>query len=133
MSAGRLLYQELTDKVIGCAMAVHRYFGPGFLEIVYHRAMQIELKKNGIESKSEVERKIIYDGFFISKRRLDMIVEDKVLVEFKAAPFMDVKWSMTIINYLKVFEIEVGLILNFGASSLLFKRFYKPVKPQTIL
>ncbi len=85
MALQDLKYQDLTEKIIGCAMKVHRYFGPGFPEVVYKRALMIELKKIGINFKEEVERDIAYDGKTIHKRRLDLIVEDVVLLELKSS------------------------------------------------
>src|SRR5215510_12934700 len=84
-----LKYRELTEKIIGCAMKVHRYFGPGFPEIVYQRALMIELKKIGLSVRQEVEKEIIYDGQIIYKRRLDLIVENVVLLELKAIKEVD--------------------------------------------
>jgi len=75
MPVQNLKYQELTEKIIGCAMKVHRYFGPGFPEIVYKRALMIELEKIGLSYKQEIEKDIIYEGKLIYKRRLDLIVE----------------------------------------------------------
>ncbi len=122
-----LKHKELTAKIIGCAMKVHRYFGMGFPEIVYKRALIIELRKLGIMVKEEVEREIIYEGSKIYKRRLDLIVEDVVLVELKALKEVDVKEMNQILNYLRVFQIEVGLLLNFGTPSLFFKRYVHTV------
>jgi GxxExxY protein len=84
-----LKYQELTEKIIGCAMKVHRYFGPGFPEVVHKRALILELRKIGISCKEEVEKNIIYDGKIIHKRRFDLLVEDVVLVELKALKEVD--------------------------------------------
>jgi GxxExxY protein len=118
-----LKYNELTEKIIGCAMKVHRYFGLGFPEIVYKRALMIELEKIGLIFKQEVEKDIIYEGKLIYKRRLDLIVENIVLLELKALKEVDNGDYNQIINYLRVFGMEVGLLLNFGLPSLQFKRF----------
>ncbi len=128
MAMQDLKYKELTEKIIGCAMKVHRYFGPGFPEIVYQRALMIELKKAGLSCRQEVERDIIYDGAVIYKRRLDLIVENVVLLELKAQKIVDNTDYNQILNYLRVFQIEVSLLLNFGAQSLQFKRFVNTVK-----
>lgn len=104
-------------------MKVHRYFGLGFPEIVYKRALMIELGKNGLLFKQEVEKDIIYEGKLIYKRRLDIIVENIVLLELKALKEVDNGDYNQIINYLRVFGMEVGLLLNFGLPSLQFKRF----------
>lgn len=104
-------------------MAVHRYFGNGFPEVIYQRGLAIELGKSGLAYGVEVERKIFYQGFLVGKRRLDLIVENKVLVELKAVSELDKACFHQMINYLKLFNIEVGLLLNFGAGSLQVKRF----------
>lgn len=118
-----LKYHELTEKIIGCAMKVHRHFGPGFPEIVYKRALMIEFEKIDMLYKQEVEKDIIYDGKLIYKRRLDLIVENIVLLELKAIREIDNGDYNQIINYLRVFKMEVGLLFNFGVPSLQFKRF----------
>ena len=122
MAVQDLKYHEITEKIIGCAMKVHRHFGLGFPEIVYKRALMIELKKIGLRFKQEIEREIIYDDQLIYKRRLDLIVEDVILVELKAITEVDNKDYNQILNYLRVFKLEVGLLINFGATSLQFKR-----------
>ncbi len=123
MAVQDLKYHELTEKIIGCAMRVHRYFGPGFPEIVYKRALMIELQKIGLAFKQEMEKEIIYENKLIYKRRLDLIVENIVLLELKAQKEVDNGDYNQILNYLRVFKMEVSLLLNFGAPSLQFKRF----------
>lgn len=117
-----LKHHELTEKIIGCAMKVYRYFGLGFPEIVYKRALLIELVKTGLLVKEEVEKEILYEGKLIYKRRLDLIVNNIVLLELKANKEDNGDYNQ-IINYLRVFNMEVGLLLNFGSTSLQFKRF----------
>lgn len=102
-------------------MKVHRHFGQGFPEIVYKRALMIEFEKIGLSCKQEVE-KDIYDDKLIYKRRLDLIVENIVLLELKAISEIDNGHYNQIINYLRVFKLEVGLLFNFGVPSLQFKR-----------
>ena len=104
-------------------MKVHRFFGSGFPEIIYKRALRIELEKINLNYTSEVEKDIYYEDRFIGKRRLDLFVNDVVLVELKAISEVDKNCYNQVINYLKVFNLEVGLLLNFGAESLQFKRF----------
>jgi GxxExxY protein len=118
-----LKYHELTEKIIGCAMKVHRYFGPGFPEMIYTRALMIEFDKIHLKYLNESEKDIYYEEKFIAKRRLDLLVENKILVEMKATSEIDNGNFNQIINYLRVFKIEVGLLLNFGSKSLYFKRF----------
>ena len=122
MAIQDLKYHELTEKIIGCAMKVHRHFGLGFPEIVYKRALIIELEKIGLKLKQEIEKDIIYDDRLIYKRRLDLIVDDVVLVELKVIKEVDNGDYNQILNYLRVFKLEVGLLINFGAPSLQFKR-----------
>jgi GxxExxY protein len=116
-------YAEITQVVIGCAMKVHSYFGMGFPEIIYQRALVIELVNAGLVYGVEIEKDIYYYESFLGKRRLDIVVENKVLLELKAVSELDEACYNKIINYLKVFDLEVGLLLNFGAKSLQFKRF----------
>ena len=128
MAIQDLKYRELTEKLIGCAMKVHRYFGLGFPEIVYKRALIIELKKIGLKLKQEIEKDIIYEEKLIYKRRLDLIVEDVILVELKAIKEVDAVDYNQILNYLRVFKLEVGLLINFGGESLQFKRLINTIK-----
>ena len=107
-------------------MKVHRYFGLGFP--VYKRALIIELSKIGLKVKQEIEKDIIYDDQLIYKRKLDLIIEDVVLVELKAIKEVSNEDFNQILNYLKVFKMEVGLLINFGASSLQFKRLINTLK-----
>ena len=104
-------------------MRVHSAIGPGFPEIIYQRSLIIELKSIGLHCVSEIEKDIFYTGIKVGSRRLDLFVEDKVLVELKAISEIDNGCYNQIINYLKVFQLEVGLLLNFGKPSLEFKRF----------
>ena len=128
MAIQDLKYHELTEKIIGCAMKVHRHFGLGFPEIVYERTLIIELEKIGLKLKQEIEKDIIYDDQLIYKRRLDLIVEDVILVELKAIKEVDNGDYNQILNYLRVFKLEVGLLINFGAPSLQFKRLINSLK-----
>ena len=114
MAVQDLKYHEITEKIIGCAMKVHRYFGLGFPEIVYKRALIIELSKIVFKVKQEIEKDIIYDDQLIYKRKLDLIIEDVVLVELKAIKEVSNEDFNQILNYLKVFKMEVGLLINFG-------------------
>jgi GxxExxY protein len=123
MALQDLKYYELTRKIIGCAMKVHRYFGLGFPEIVYQRALMIELANNGLKFEVEVEKDIYYGERLIYKRRLDLIVEGLVLLELKAVTEVVNRDHSQILNYLRVFQMEVGLLFNFGSTSLQFKRF----------
>lgn len=127
MAVTDLKYYDVTEKIIGCAMKVHRYFGPGFPEIVYKRGLMIELRKVGLEYVSEMEREIYYEGKRIYKRRLDLLIHKDILTELKAAVEIDKGCYAQIINCLRVFDLEVGLVLNFGAKSLQGKRFINTI------
>jgi|SRR5215831_3590212 len=121
MAVADLKYHDTTGQIIGCAMKVHRYFGPGFPEVVYKRALTIELDKIPLSYSLETERDIFYEDQMIGKRRLDLLVEQNILVELKALIEIDRSCFAQIINYLRVFNIQVGLLLNFGSASLQFK------------
>ena len=123
-------YSDITQKIIGAAMKVHSFFGLGFPEAVYKRALIIELEKIGLRCDAEIEKDIIYQNILIAKRRLDLPVEEKVLVELKAVGEVESRCYNQIINYLNVFQFEVGLLLNFGRESLEFKRFANSKKNQ---
>ena len=123
-----LKFGEITEKIIGCAMKVHRHFGSGFQEVIYKRSLLIELDNLGLPCKSEIEKDIYYERKLVGKRRLDLIVDEKILVELKAITELDKSCFNQVINYLKVFDLEVGLLLNFGTDSLQFKRFVNTQK-----
>ena len=116
-------HSELTGKIIGCAMKVHRAIGLGFPEIIYQRSLLIELRKSGMFCETEVEKEVFYEGIKVGSRRLDLIIDKLVIVELKAITEIEPICHNQILNYLKVFNIEVGLLLNFGNTSLQYKRF----------
>lgn len=116
-------YSDLTHKIIGCAMSVHNALGNGFQEVIYQRALAIEFGKAGIVFQREKEMSIEYDGRNIGTRRVDFLVDNKVMVELKAVTKIEeVHWAQTI-NYLEAYGLEVGLLVNFGGKKLEFKRF----------
>ncbi|WP_316932299.1 GxxExxY protein [Hymenobacter terrenus] len=121
-------YNKLTGAIIGCAMTVHRKLGWGFPEVVYQRALAIELYKNEYSAEREVDLPIFYENEKVGSRRVDFFVEKKVLVELKAIDRLIMAHHVQIINYLEAFELPIGLLINFGASSLEFKRFIKSQK-----
>lgn len=123
-----LKYSELTGRIIGAAIRVHTYFGRGFPEIVYHRSLAIELRAEGLTFASEVERAVNYHGVFVGKRRIDLIVENKVLVELKAITEMENDALNQVLNCLNVFNFEVGLLLNFGRARIECKRCIRDIK-----
>ena len=129
MPVADLKYHEITGQIIGCAMKAHCYFGPGFPEIIYPITLVIELEQNHLAYSSETEREIFYEDRFIGKRRLDLLVENNILVELKAVAEINNSCYARVINYLRVFSIEVGLLLNFGSGSLQCKRFINTNNP----
>ena len=109
-------HAELTKRIVGSAMTVHRHLGGSdFQELIYQRALMKELTDNQISAQNEKEMPVYYKGEIIGKKRLDILVEDKVLIEIKAVPQFEKHYFNQLINYLNVFEIEVGLLLNFGS------------------
>jgi len=119
-----MLHQELTYKVIGCAMEVHRQLGNGFQEVIYQRALAIEMTTQGIEYSREFEMYITYKGQEIGTRRVDFFVEDKIMVEIKAVINLEDVHLAQAMNYLEAYKLEVGLLLNFGSRSLSYKRVH---------
>jgi len=114
-------FDDATGAIIGCALEVHRTLGPGFREIVYQRALAIELQAAGLEFEREVKVPIFYKGRQIDTRRADFVVED-VMVETKATSQMAPEDYVQTLNYVKSSDFKVGLLLNFGAPRLQVKR-----------
>lgn len=115
-------YSELTAKIIGCAMKVHSALGNGFQEVIYQRAMEIEMTDEGIDFIREFEMRVYYKGRRIGTRRVDFLVQGLISVELKASIKLDDTHLAQGINYLEAYDLEIGLLLNFGARSLEFKR-----------
>jgi GxxExxY protein len=119
-----MIYEELTHKIIGCAMKVHSIIGNGFQEVIYQRALAIELKYEKIEFTREHEMKIYYRDEEIGTRRVDFFVEENIMVEIKAISHLDDVHLAQAMNYLEAYNLPVGLLINFGSKSLEFKRAY---------
>jgi len=115
-------YSELTSKIIGCAMTVHKTLGNGFQEVIYQRALAIEMQVAGIVFRREFEMAIYYRDEKIGTRRVDFLVEGVVSVELKATTKLEDVHFAQAINYLEAYNLEVGLLINFGEPSLNFKR-----------
>ena len=117
-------HAEITGKIIGCAMQVHSFLGNGFQEVIYQKALALELDKAGLNFKRELAVPIFYKDNLkpIGTRRVYFLVEDKVLIELKALIALDDLHLNQILNYLKAYKIEIGLLINFGEKSLNFKR-----------
>jgi len=115
-------YSDLTSKVIGCAMKVHSALGNGFQEVIYQRALVIEFNIAEIPFSREFEMPIYYHNKQIGTRRVDFLVADVLSVELKAKTKLEDVHYAQAINYLEAYNLEVGLLINFGERSLNFKR-----------
>ncbi|MFA6060489.1 MAG: GxxExxY protein [Taibaiella sp.] len=115
-------YSELTSKIIGCAMTVHRTLGNGFQEVIYQRALAVEMGLEGIAFSREFEMPIFYRYEQIGTRRVDFLVEGILSVELKATTKLEDVHFAQAINYLEAYNTEIGLLINFGETSLKFKR-----------
>jgi len=117
---------EITYKINGCAMKVHNTLGNGFPEVIYQRCLAIELKRAGLQFGREIEQKIYYDGIEVGTRRADFVVEKQVIVELKAVINLENVHLAQAKNYVVAYGFSVGLLINFGATSLQFKKVYNP-------
>ena len=122
------LYSDITEKIIGSAMTVHNILGNGFQEVVYQRALAIEMIDQGLSITRELEIPIFYKDEEIGSRRVDFFVEEKIMVEIKAVTRLDNVHLAQAINYLEAYKMKVGLLINFGANSLEFRRINEPIK-----
>jgi GxxExxY protein len=121
----QLKYADITERVIGSAFEVHKFLGNGFQEVIYQRALAYEMQQVGLSFAREISQDIFYKDLSepIGTRRADFVVEGKVLVELKALVLLeDAHWAQ-VLNYLRAYRLEVGLLINFGGKSLVFKRF----------
>jgi GxxExxY protein len=119
-----LKYKEITEKIIGCAMQVHSTLGNGFQEVIYQRALEIEMRYAGLVFEREKELPIFYRGENIGTRRVDFFVDNKIMVELKAIIVLEDVHLAQAMNYLEAYKMEIGLLINFGAKSLQFKRVH---------
>lgn len=117
-------HKELTEKIIGCAMKVHSTLGSGFQEVIYQRALSIEMHKRGLEYEREMEMSIFYEGYDIGTRRVDFFVEKAIMLELKAVAKLEDVHLAQAMNYCQAYNLPVGLLINFGGRSLDFKRVY---------
>ena len=123
--------QELRYKITGAAMAVHRHFGPGYLEEVYKNALLIELKELGLACEKEVPIPVEYKGVRVGDYRADIIVEKCMILELKAVSALCAAHEAQLVNYLTATGIDDGLLINFGAASLERKHKYRVYRPKT--
>jgi len=119
-----LKYKDITERIIGASFEVHKFLGNGFQEVIYQRALALEFSKAGLSFNREIEQEIFYKDFVepIGTRRADFVVEEKVLVEIKAMIELTDVHLAQVLNYLKAYNMEVALLINFGSKSLTFKR-----------
>ena len=120
----KLKHKDITEKIIGGAIEVHKFLGNGFQEVIYQRALAYEMRMADLQFHREIEQEIFYKELEepIGTRRADFVVEEKILVELKAVKELDDDHLAQILNYLKAYKLEVGLLINFGGKSLKFKR-----------
>ncbi|MBS1608844.1 MAG: GxxExxY protein [Bacteroidetes bacterium] len=123
-------YEEITHKIIGCAMKVHSALGNGFQEVIYQRAMAIEMEKQELPFEREMEMAIYYEGINIGTRRVDFFVNASIMVELKALIKLEEVHLAQAMNYCQAYNLPVGLLINFGAKSLEFKRVYNVNHPE---
>lgn len=116
-------HKELTGRIIGAAMAVHRQMGLGFPEVVYQRCLAIEMREKGLVFEQELELPLFYRGEKVGSRRVDFLVEKAVLIELKAVSEVIPLHHTQVLNYLHAYRLEVALLLNFGEPRLTYKRF----------
>ncbi len=123
-------HEELTGKIIGCAMKVHSDLEAGFLESVYHNALLHELRKTALKVESKYPLAVTYDGVIVGIFEADLFVAETVIVENKAVLALAPAHEAQLVNYLKATGKDIGLLINFGSSSLQFKRKYRVYKPK---
>ena len=115
-------YSDITAKILKCAFEVHKILGDGFQEVIYQRALEEEFKIQNVEFKREFEMPILYKNKLIGTRRVDFLVENLISVEMKAIIKLEDVHLTQALNYLEAYNLEVGMLLNFGAKSLEYKR-----------
>jgi len=124
---------DLTYKINGCAMKVHNTLGNGFQEVIYQRCLAIELERIGISFQRELEHTIYYEGIEVGTRRADFIIEDSVVVELKALINLEDVHLAQAKNYVVAYDKPIGLLLNFGSTSLQIKKVFNPKYQSKIL
>ena len=122
---------EITYTIIGAGMSVHGALGNGFQEVVYQRAMGVELRMRGLSYEREKSMQIYYRGEAVGERRVDFYVEDAVMVELKAVAELDAVHMAQAKNYLEAYGVRDGLLLNFGSKSLGYKHIYLSEKTRS--
>jgi len=128
----KLLNDDATYKIIGCAMRVHSKLGCGFQERIHQKALAMEMKKVDLKYHREMEMDLVYDGMKIGTRRVDFFVEDRIMLEFKAVIKLEDVHLSQAINYCEASSLPVGLLINFGSKSLEYKRVINTTHPENI-
>ncbi|PYI62677.1 MAG: GxxExxY protein [Verrucomicrobia bacterium] len=123
---------DLCGRVIGAAMTVHSTLGPGFLESVYQNALIWELRKAGLKSEAEKPISVHYDGQLVGAFTADMLVNDSVILELKAIQTLAKAHEVQLVNYLVATNIDEGLLVNFGAERLQFKKKFRGPKSEAV-
>jgi len=118
------IVDELTYKIIGCAMKVHSFLGNGFQEVIYQRALFIEMEDHGLSFVRELEMEIFYNCIQIGTRRMDFFIENKIILELKAVIRLNEIHLAQAMNYCQAYNLPYGLLINFGSNSLEYKRVY---------
>ena len=116
----------ITHEIIGCAMEIHRQLGAGFQEVIYQRCLEIELGVKGLQFGREVEQPIYYKGNKVGTRRADFIVDKRIVVELKAVLALENAHIVQAKNYLHAYDLDLGLLINFGGKSLEVRRIFRP-------
>ncbi len=117
-------YGDITERIIGCAMKVHTTLGNGFQEVIYQRALAIEMEYNGLSFEREKVMPIFYRNKKIGTRRVDFFVEQKIMTELKAIINLEDAHLAQAMNYCEAYNMEIGMLINFGAKKLQFKRVH---------
>ena len=115
---------KITHDIIACSMEVHNVLGNGFQEVIYQRALSVEMALRNIEHQREFEMPIFYKGIYLGKRRVDFLVLNEISVEIKAKTQLEDGHLAQAINYLEAYNLQTGLLINFGAKSLQFNRLF---------
>ena len=123
-----MIQDQFTYDIIGCAMKVHNTLGSGFQEVIYQRCLAIEMDRAGLDFGREVDQPIYYDGIEVGTRRADFIVADCIVVELKALAALEDIHIAQVRNYVRVYGLKTGLLINFGGSRLEYKRIFNPAK-----
>ncbi|XWN37168.1 MAG: GxxExxY protein [Balneola sp.] len=121
-----MIKNELTYKIIGCAMNVHNTIGPGFQEVIYQRCLKMEFEESGLNFEREKNQAIFYKDVQVGTRRTDFVVEEKVIVEIKAVTKLEDVHLAQAKNYTVAYDFPLGLLINFGSKSMEYKLLFNP-------